>query len=132
MAKNAQEMPVTPAPTHIRHVKLTLWHGLLILLMLWGFFTAVIAAAERVLVNWREPAMIYLLLLVSVEAILTQRLVARERRRPEEQAGIRGLELVIIILLARAWSLWAEEGTLVEVVEPWLRSPLTFFGGDFG
>ena len=132
MAQNATQTPAIPASTHVRQVRLTPWHGLLILLMLWGFFTAVFAAAERVLVNWREPSLIYLLLLVSVEAILTQRLVARERRRPEEQAGIRGLELVVIILLSRAWSLGAEDTALIEVVEPWLRSPLTFFGGSFG
>ncbi len=132
MADKSQPAPVAPVPSHIRNVKLTFSHGVLILAMLWGFFTALIAATERVLVNWREQGLIYLLLLVAVEAILTQRLVARERRRIEEQAGIRGLELLVIVLLVRVWSLRAEGAPLVDVVEPWLRSPLMFFGGTFG
>lgn len=115
----------------MRSVALKAWHALLILSMVWGLFAALHAAVGRLTSGWEAPGVGWLELLVGLEAIITQRLMARERRRIEEQIGARGLELVVIILLARLWSLWAEPGPLLDTIGPWLRSPLLFFGGRF-
>ena len=115
----------------MRRVALTFWHSLLILAMVWGLLTALVAAAARFAPDWRAPGVITLAMLVATEAIVTQRLMARERRRIEEQVGARGLELVVIVLLVRVWSLRAESDPLMQTIGPWLRSPLEFFGGRF-
>ncbi len=116
----------------MRRVALTLWHSFLILVMVWGLITALTQAAERLAGEWNAPGITLLAMIVAVEAIVTQRLVARERRRIEEQVGIRGLEFAMIILLVRVWSLSGEPDPLLRTMEPWLRSPLEFFGGRFG
>ncbi|HZB96351.1 MAG TPA: hypothetical protein VE268_10335, partial [Herpetosiphonaceae bacterium] len=81
----------------MRRVALTVWQSFLILLMVWGLLTALVAAAGRFVPTWNAPGLTSLALIVAVEALITQRLMARERRRIEEQLGARGLELVIII-----------------------------------
>ncbi len=115
----------------MRRVALTAWHSILILLMIWGCFTALAVAVDRFLHGWNPPGLLSLVVIVACEAIVTQRLMARERRRIEEQVGARGLELVVIVVLVRLWSLRAETEPLLQTIEPWLRSPLAFFGGHF-
>lgn len=115
----------------MRRVALTVWQSFLILIMVWGLFTALVAAAGRFAPAWNAPGLTWLALIVAVEALITQRLMARERRRIEEQLGARGLELVVIILLVRVWSLYAENDSLLQMIGPWLRSPLEFFSGRF-
>ncbi|HZB95770.1 MAG TPA: DUF4129 domain-containing protein [Herpetosiphonaceae bacterium] len=116
----------------MRRVALTVWQSFLILLMVWGLLTALMAAAGRFVPTWNAPGLSSLALIVAAEALITQRLMARERRRLEEQLGARGLELIIIILLVRIWSLGAENDSLLQTIGPWLRNPLDFFGGRFG
>ena len=115
----------------MRRITLDLRQGLLILLIVWGLFTTLVAAAERLLSTWHAPGLIALAVVAALEAIITQRLVVRERRRLEEQAGVRLLELVIIVLLVRLWSLLAQGESLPVMIGPWLREPLRFFGGRF-
>jgi hypothetical protein len=116
----------------MRQIALTLRQAILILLIVWGLFTVLIAAGERLSGQWRAPGLTTLIVLVALEATITQRLVARERLRFEEQAGARLVELVVIVILVRAWSLMAEDLPLRETMEPWLRTPLQFFNGRFG
>ena len=116
----------------MRQIALTLRQAVLILLIVWGLFTVLIAAGERLSGQWRAPGLVILILLVAVEATITQRLVARERLRFEEQAGARLVELVVIVILVRVWSLMVEDVPLLETMEPWLRTPLQFFNGRFG
>lgn len=116
----------------MRRVALTLWHSSLILIMVWGLLTALVAAARRLTLTWYAPGITTLGLIIALEAIITQRLAARERRRVEEQIGLRGLEFAILIVFIRLWSLPAELDPLLQTITPWLRSPLEFFGGRFG
>ena len=115
----------------MRRIALTVWHASLILLVIWSLFTALVVAAEQFVTGWRAPGLIALGMIVALEAIITQRLVARERQRLEEQAGVRAIEFVVIVLLVRMWSLAAQGGPLIATLGPWLRDPLRFFSGRF-
>lgn len=115
----------------MRHIALSLRQAIMILLINWGLFTVLIAMWERISVEWRAPGLITLLVLIGIEAAITQRLVARERLRFEEQAGARLVELVIVVVLVRIWSLMAEGGPILQTIGPWLRSPLQVFTGRF-
>jgi hypothetical protein len=119
------------AKVDMRSIRLNLWHSTLILLVVWGFFTTLVGAAERFAANWYAPGLVLLMTLVAMEAIITQRLVSRERQRLEEQAGARLLELVVIVLLVRVWSLLAQGEAIESAITPWIREPLRFFGGRF-
>lgn len=116
----------------MRQLALTLRQAILILLIVWGLFTVLVAVGERMSGQWRAPGLTMLIVLVAVEATITQRLVTRERQRFEEQAGVRLIELVVIVILVRIWSLLADEQRLLASIGPWLRSPLQFFNGRFG
>jgi hypothetical protein len=116
----------------MRNIALTLRQAILLLLIVWGLFTVLIAAGERVSPQWRAPGLIILVVLVGIEATITQRLVARERLRFEEQAGVRLVELIVVVVLVRVWSLLAENQALLDAMKPWLRTPLQFFNGRFG
>ena len=115
----------------MRRVALGIGHGLLILVLIAGLFTSIIAVVERFDDDWTARGLLPLLLLVAAEAMITQRLIARERRTLGEQLSVRGLELLVIVLLARAWSLAAQDQSLISSVSPWLREPLRFFDGRF-
>lgn len=116
----------------MRQLALTLRQAILILLIVWGLFTVLVAVGERLSGQWRAPGLVMLIVLVAVEATITQRLVTRERQRFEEQAGVRFVELVVIVILVRIWSLLADNQPLLEAMGPWLRSPFQFFNGRFG
>jgi|GEM_PF-3033681 len=115
----------------MRVIRLSVWHSLLILLIIWGLFTTFVAVAERFAIAWQAPGLMTLMMLVALEAIVTQRLVARNRQRFEEQAGARLVELVLIVVLVRIWSIVAQGEPLGATIGPWLREPLLFVGGRF-
>jgi hypothetical protein len=121
--------PTTPA-TLPRFV-VTVWHGALLLVVVMGLFIALVAATERFIIGWHAPALIPLIAILAVEAMATHWLVVRERQSMEEQLKVRGLELLVVIVVVRLWSLAAQGEPLIDTLIPWLRDPLRFFGGRF-
>ena len=109
----------------------TVWHGALLLVLVMGLMIALIGAAERFITNWYAPGLLALIAVVVLEAMLTQWLIVRERQAFEEQLKVRVLEIIVIILVVRLWSLAAQGEPLVTTLTPWLREPLRFFTGRF-
>ena len=109
----------------------TLWHGALLLVLVMGLMIALIGAAERFIPTWNAPAIIPLVVVIVIEAMLTQWLIVRERQQFEEQVKVRLLELLVIVVVVRLWSLAAQGEPLMVSITPWLREPLRFFSGRF-
>lgn len=114
-----------------RTIMLLLRYGGLLLVILWGLFASLVAAAEHFSQAWHLPGLLPMLTIVALEALITQGLVIRDRQRMDEQVTVRAAELVVLIALVRIWSLVTAEGTLLSHVTPWLREPLAFFADGF-
>jgi hypothetical protein len=61
----------------MRQIAFTLRQAVLLLFIVWGLFTVLIATWERLSTQWRAPGLIMMIVLVAVEATITQRLVTR-------------------------------------------------------
>jgi hypothetical protein len=115
----------------MRQVRFTLWQMALIVLLVIGLATAVIAAIERVLPAWRFPGLLPLFTLVALDAVVTQRVVRRQRLSLSEQVPIRAAEGLLVVVMVRLASLGAEDATLSALGQLWLRDPLLVLGGSF-
>lgn len=103
------------------------------LVVLVALGTAVSIGAGMRAVGFRTPLpLIFVLLaIVAADAVVTQRMVYRQRLSLTEQLSIRGIEIALLIVAVRLISLAAEPGGIVQAIGPWLRDPLAFFGGSF-
>ena len=115
----------------MRNVRFNLGHMLLVVMLVLGMISALLAGIEAFVPQLRYPGLLPLLALAIVDAVVTQRLVARERLSIGEQGTIRAVEAVLLCVAIRIASLGLEGGSLRQVLEPWLRDPLAFFGGHF-
>ncbi len=109
----------------------TIWHGALVMIVVHGLILALISAAERFVTSWDAPGIIPLVLIIVVEAMVTQWLIAHEHQTFEEQVKVRLLELLVIVVVVRLWSLAAQGEPLLVSITPWLREPLQFLSGRF-
>lgn len=115
----------------MRELHLTIWHLLLVIIIVLGTLISVLAGIHAVLPQWQTPWLLPLLLLVAVDAVVTQWLVERERQTWTEQIVLRIVEATLLIVATRAASLLGEDRPLAYATT-WLRDPLAFFGGRFG
>ena len=114
----------------MRYFRITIWHLLLVVLIVVGAMTGVLAGVQALLPAWHAPGLWLLLVLVSVDAVLTQWLVERERQGWSEQLTVRVVEMTLLVVAVRVASV-AGEGVSWSLLETWLRDPLSFFGGRF-
>lgn len=112
----------------MRQLRLTIWHLVLVIVIVVGALSGVLAGVQALLPGWQTPWLLPLVTLVAVDAVLTQWLVERERQGWSEQAVVRVVEATLLIVLARLTSLVAE-GVPLSTIGTWLRDPLAFFGG---
>ncbi len=115
----------------MRQLRLTLWHIGLVTLLVVSVMVALLAGLRVLAPQWRADWLLPLLALVAAEAVITQRLVARQRLALLEQGNVRAVEWLLIVVAVRLTSLAAEEQPLLATITPWLRDPLAFFGGRF-
>lgn len=104
--------------------------GLVVVVAL-GTAMALGAALQALGFDAPLPYIYVLLIVVAVDAAVTQRLAHRQRLSLTEQLGIRAIEWALLLVAIRLFSLVAEQGGLAAAVGPWLRDPLAFFGGHF-
>lgn len=116
----------------MRRLRFDLRHMLLVIVLVLSTALALHAGALVVVPQLQLPALLPLLALVALDAVITQRVVVRERLDLSEQGGLRAVEAVLIVVAVRVASVWSEAVPLREFVQPWLRDPFTFFGGQFG
>ncbi len=114
----------------MRQLRLTIWHLLLVALIVVGSITGVLAGVRTFLQEWEHPWLLPLLMLVTVDAVITQWLVERERQSWTEQIAIRSAEALLLIVATRIASLLAEDAPL-SAMHIWLRDPLAFLSGRF-
>lgn len=115
----------------MRLIRFTLWQVLLVLVLVLGVVSPMLAALHTLLPQWIAPWLLPLLLVVAIDATLTQRVVVQERLNLSEQGTLRAVEAVLLVVAVRAASGLAEGLSLPRLAEPWLRDPLAFFGGRF-
>lgn len=115
----------------MRLIRFTLWQILLVMVLALGVVASIIAALHTLLPQWTAPWLLPLLVAVVIDATLTQRVVVQERLSLSEQGTLRAVEAVLLVVTVRAASALAEGLPLLRLAEPWLRDPLTFFGGRF-
>lgn len=115
----------------MRQIRLTLWQISLVTLLVVSVMVALLAGLRVVAPQWRADWLLPLLALVAAEAVITQRLVTRQRLALLEQGGVRAVEWLLIVVATRLASLAAEERPLLVTITPWLRDPLAVFGGRF-
>ncbi|HEX6289352.1 MAG TPA: DUF4129 domain-containing protein [Herpetosiphonaceae bacterium] len=115
----------------MRNVRFNLWQMLLVVALVLGTVTAVLSGIQAVLPQLQLPWLLPLLALTAIDAVITQRVAARERLSLGEQGALRGVELTLLVVAIRLASLSAEGTALSAVLQPWLRDPLAFFGGYF-
>lgn len=115
----------------MRNVRFNLGHMLLVVMLVLGTVAALLAGIEAFIPQLRYPWLLPLLALATVDAVITQRLVARERLTIGEQGAIRAVEWVLLLVAIRIASLAVESGSLRQLIQPWVRDPLAFFGGHF-
>lgn len=115
----------------MRTLRSDLRHGALVILIMLGAAMAAVAGVTRTFPALRLPWLTTLLLIVIVDAVLTQRIVVRQRLTLIEQGGLRGVEWLLILVVVRVISLAGEGQSLRTVLEPWLRDPLAVFSGRF-
>lgn len=116
----------------MRDVRFSLWHMLLVVALVVAIDINLLAGIQALVPQWSAPWLLPLLAFVAIDAVVTQRIVARERLSFAEQGTLRTVEAMLLIVLIRAVSVVAEDVPLRDVVQPWLRDPLAFFGGQFG
>lgn len=112
----------------MREFRLTIWHLLLIVVIVVGSCAGVLAGARAFLPTWQAPWLLPLLVLVAVDAVVTQWLAERERHQWSEQTVLRVVEAALLIVATRIASLVAD-GAPLGALTTWLRDPLAFFGG---
>ncbi len=112
----------------MRQFRLTIWHLLLIIVIIVGSLTGVLTGLQAFLPAWQAAWLMPLLALVTADAVVTQWLVERERQGWSEQVVIRIVEATLLVVAARIASL-AAEGAPLSTITTWLRDPLAFFGG---
>ncbi|HEY0735037.1 MAG TPA: DUF4129 domain-containing protein [Herpetosiphonaceae bacterium] len=115
----------------MRNVRFNLGHMLLIVMLVLGTVAALLAGIEVFIPQLRYPWLLPLLALATVDAVITQRLVARERLSIGEQGTIRAVEWFLLFVAIRIASLAVESGSIRQLIQPWIRDPLAFFGGYF-
>ncbi len=115
----------------MRSVRFTIWQMLLVVVLVVGVASAVLAALERFIPGLEFPWLMPLLAFVAADAVVTQRVVTRERLSFAEQGGLRMAELVVLLVAVRLASLSSEELPLLQTATSWIRDPLAFFGGTF-
>lgn len=116
----------------MRQVRLQLWQMLLIVALVLGVAVDVLAGLRLIAPHWDGPWLLPLLVVAAADAVATQRVATRQRLSLPEQGALRAVEWTLLLVLIRLASLSSEDGSLLERIEPWLRDPLTFFGGNFG
>jgi hypothetical protein len=104
---------------------------LLVSALVLGTITALLSGIESVIPQLRYPWLLSLLALTTIDAVITQRLVARERLSIGEQGTIRAVEWLLLAVAIRVASLGLESDTWLHLLQPWLRDPLAFFSGQF-
>ncbi len=112
----------------MRQLRLTIWHLVLVIVIVVGALSGVLAGVQALLPRWETPWLLPLVALVAVDAVLTQWVVERDRQGWSEQAILRVVEAALLLVLARLASLVAE-GVPLSTISTWLRDPLAFFGG---
>jgi len=112
----------------MRQLRLTIWHLGLVIVIVVGSLSGVLAGVQTLLPRWQTPWLLPLVVLVAVDAGLTQWVVERDRQGWSEQIVVRVVEATLLVVLARLASLVAE-GTPLSTIGTWLRDPLAFFGG---
>lgn len=115
----------------MRTVRLTIWQMLMVVGIVLGVAIALLAGARVLVPNWQTPWLLPMLALVAADAVVTQRVVVRERFSAGEQWALRLVEAVLLTVVVRVASLAGEGGSLRAVLAPWLRDPLSFFNGRF-
>jgi hypothetical protein len=115
----------------MRSVRFNFWHMLLVAMLVLGTITALLSGVESFIPQLRYPWLLPLLALATADAVITQRLVARERLSLGEQGAIRAVEWLLLAVAIRVASLGLEGDRLAQVLQPWLRDPLAFFSGQF-
>jgi hypothetical protein len=115
----------------MRNVRFNLWQMLLIVVLVLGTVTAILAGVQAFIPQFDLPWLLPLLIVAAIDAVITQRLAVRERLSLGEQATVRAVEWTLLIVAIRVASLSAEGTRLLDVLQPWLRDPLAFFGGYF-
>ena len=115
----------------MRSVRLTLWHMGLVIALVVGTATAIGTGLQTVFPEWRFPWFVPFCALVALDAVTTQRIVARERLSLAEQGPLRVVELMLLVIIVRVASLAAEDVSFSELARTWLLDPLAVFGGEF-
>lgn len=115
----------------MRNVRFNLGHMLLVVMLVLGTVVALLAGIEVFMPNLRYPWLLPLLALTTIDAVITQRLVARERLTIGEQGTIRAVEWFLLLVAIRIASFAVEGMGLWQVLQPWARDPLAFFSGQF-
>lgn len=113
----------------MRNVRLTLWHMLLIVLLALSVIVNGLSAVRVLLPAWQTPWLLPLLALAALDSVVTQRVIVQERLELGEQLAVRGVEWALLVVVARGASALGEGVPLPQLVQPWLRDPLAFFGG---
>src|SRR5688500_10304395 len=105
----------------MRNVRFNLGHMLLVAMLVLGTIAALLAGIEVFIPPLRYPWQLPLLALATVDAVVTQRLVARERLTIGEQGTIRAVEWFLLLVAIRIASFGVEGGNFWQVLTPWLR-----------
>lgn len=116
----------------MRAIRFDLWQMVLVVGLVMGTVVALQAGLLRLLPRLDAPGLLLLLLVVAIDAVVTQRVAVRERLSFAEQGSLRGVEIVLIVVVVRLVSVTGEDVPLRELIQPWLRDPLLFLGGRFG
>jgi hypothetical protein len=115
----------------MRSVRFNLWQMLLVVALVLGMITAILAGIRALLPQFQLPWLFPLLTLATIDAVVTQRIATRERLSFGEQGFLRLVEWTLLVVVVRVASLAAEGVALIQALQPWLRDPLAFFGGQF-
>ncbi len=115
----------------MRTVRLSLWHMLLVVVMVVATVAAIGSGVQALFPEWHLPRFVPLCTLIALDAVATQRIVARERLGLIEQGPLRVVELLLVVIVVRVASLAAEDVPTAELVRTWLLDPLAVFQGQF-
>lgn len=115
----------------MRTVRLSLWHMLLVVVMVVATVVAISSGVQTLFPEWHLPRFVPLCTLIALDAVATQRIVARERLGLAEQGPLRVVELLLVVIVVRVASLAAEDVPTAELVRTWLLDPLAVFQGQF-
>ncbi len=104
---------------------------ILVVLVVCGALAAGQAALWSFGPEWQIRWALPVVLVITLEAILSQRIVVAERQTWADQWRLRLFEAVMLAVLVRGWVMAADGRPLRAQIEPWLRDPLSFFSIPF-